>query len=105
MYDRRASQPPSDKGWGSNELLRITTAAGSVLGSFDIQYAARVQDVLEMGYAPRTNRGDDGKWRKWEAFCKSMDTSPWRTDMAANSGADPELGFSGSWRRRQAMKD
>ena len=43
MHDRRASQPPSDKGWGSNELLRITTAAGSVLGSFDIQYAARVQ--------------------------------------------------------------
>ena len=32
MYDRRASQPPSDKGWGSNELLRITTAAGSVRG-------------------------------------------------------------------------
>ena len=40
---QRSVEEPSDKGWGSNELVRITTSAGSVLGGFDVTYAARVQ--------------------------------------------------------------
>ena len=42
---QRAVEAPSEKGWGSNELLRITTSTGSVLGQggFEITYAARVQ--------------------------------------------------------------
>ena len=40
---QRSVELPSDKGWGSNELLRITTTAGAAFASFDILYAARVQ--------------------------------------------------------------
>merc|ERR1712050_280186 len=39
----RSVEPPGDKGWGSNELVRITTAASSVFGKFEINYATRVQ--------------------------------------------------------------
>jgi len=42
------------------------------------------------GYAASTRLADEGYWKRWEAFCKSINTSPWRTDMAANSGQDPE---------------
>ena len=46
--------------------------------------------MLASGYAPSTNQGDDGHWRAWEQVCRHMGTSPWRTDMAANSGMDPD---------------
>jgi len=39
----------SNKGWGSNELLRITTTSGSLLGGFNITYAARVQRRYRRG--------------------------------------------------------
>ena len=46
--------------------------------------------MLASGYADSTNRGDDGHWRAWEKFCQRMGTSPWRIDMASNSGLDVE---------------
>ena len=52
--------------------------------------AARMHEVLAAGYADSTNRGDDGHWRAWEVVCKRLGTSPWRTDMASNSGLDVE---------------
>ena len=52
--------------------------------------AARLQEALGHGYAPSTRLADEGYWKRWELFCKSIGTSPWRTDMAANSGMDPE---------------
>ena len=52
--------------------------------------AARLHEALGHGYAPSTRHADEGYWKRWEAFCKSINTSPWRTDMAANSGQDPE---------------
>ena len=52
--------------------------------------ASRMHEVLSHGYAPSTNKIDDGYWVRWAAFCKSIGTSPWRTDLMANSGLDPE---------------
>ena len=52
--------------------------------------AARLHEALGNGYAASTRRADEGYWKRWECFCKSIGTSPWRTDMAANSGMDPE---------------
>ena len=52
--------------------------------------AERMHAVLSQGYAPRTNKGDDGHWRAWEKVCKNLGTSPWRTDVQANLGIDPE---------------
>ena len=53
--------------------------------------ATRMYDMLSRGYADSTNKVDDGYWRRWEQFCvKVMGTSPYRTDVAANSGADPD---------------
>ena len=40
---QRSVELPSDQGWGSNELVRIRTDAATVVGSFEIYYAARVQ--------------------------------------------------------------
>ena len=42
---QRSVEMPSEsnKGWGSNELVRITTASDSVFGELKITYAARVQ--------------------------------------------------------------
>lgn len=52
--------------------------------------AARLHEALGHGYAASTRRNDAGYWKRWERFCKSIGTSPWRTDMAANSGQDPD---------------
>ena len=52
--------------------------------------ATRMHEALAHGYAPSTAKIDEGYWARWEAFCKSIGTSPWRVDMAANSGMDPE---------------
>ena len=52
--------------------------------------ATRLHEALDHGYAKSTRAIDEGYWKRWERFCKSIGTSPWRTDMAANSGLDPE---------------
>ena len=52
--------------------------------------AQRVQEALEQGYAKSTRDKDAGYWRSWVRFCKSVGTSPMRTDMTANSGQDPD---------------
>ena len=51
---------------------------------------ARLAALLARAYAPSTNKQDEGHWRAWEGVCAALGTSPWRTDAAANSGADPE---------------
>lgn len=38
---QRSAEAPSEKGWGSNELIRVTTNDGSLFGPID--YAVRVQ--------------------------------------------------------------
>lgn len=39
----RKIELPSEQGWGSNELVRVTTASNVLGSSFDILYAARVR--------------------------------------------------------------
>ena len=39
----------------------------------------------------RPRRKDVGHWRAWGAgVCARLGTSPWRVDVAANTGADPD---------------
>ena len=39
----RSVELPSEKGWGSNELIRVTTTSSAFGSSFDVTYATRVQ--------------------------------------------------------------
>jgi hypothetical protein len=48
---QRTVELPSEKGWGSNELIRITTDPGSL---FQIDYAARVQRRFRRANDPAT---------------------------------------------------
>ena len=50
----------------------------------------RIAQLLARAHAPSTLRQDAGHWRAWERACAYLGTSPWRTDVLANSGADPE---------------
>jgi hypothetical protein len=50
---------------------------------------SRISALMARAYAPLTNRKDAGHWRAWERVCAHMGVATWRTDMAANSGADP----------------
>jgi len=52
--------------------------------------AEQVNAALSRAYADSTNAGDDGHWRAWVRVCTHMNTSPWRTDIQANLGLDPE---------------
>ena len=66
-------------------------AAGlTVVGADGGAGAERVAGLLQLAYAPSTNRGDDGHFRAWTKACAHLGASPWRTDVAANSGADPD---------------
>lgn len=40
---QRTTELPSEKGWGSNELVRVTTTSSAFGSNFDITYAVRVQ--------------------------------------------------------------
>ena len=40
---QRTIEPPGDKGWGSNELIRVTTTSSAFGSSFNVTYATRVQ--------------------------------------------------------------
>ena len=40
---QRTTEPPSEKGWGSNDLIRVTTTSSAFGSNFDITYAVRVQ--------------------------------------------------------------
>jgi len=40
---QRRVELPNEKGWGSNELIRVTTTSSAFGSKFDITYAARVQ--------------------------------------------------------------
>ena len=68
------------------------------------EFATRMHEALASGYAPRTNKSDEATFARWEKFCTNvMGTQPWRTDVLANSGQDPE-GFQEEvflcWRQR-----
>ena len=54
---QRGVELPSEtsKGWGSNELVRVTTTAGGVFGDIKISYAARVRRRFRRGL---TDDGD-----------------------------------------------
>ena len=55
------------------------------------EFATRMHEALANGYAPRTNKSDEATFERWEKFCVNvMGTQPWRTDVLANSGQDPE---------------
>ena len=51
---QRSVELPSEQGWGSNELLRITTGASTLLGAFEIDYACRVQRRWRRATLPET---------------------------------------------------
>ena len=58
---QRSVEPPSDKGWGSNELVRITTSASTLFtASFDITYAARVQRRFRRSFTDTGERVVEG---------------------------------------------
>jgi hypothetical protein len=40
---QRSVELPNEKGWGSNELIRVTTTTSAFGSSFDVTYATRVQ--------------------------------------------------------------
>ena len=79
---------------------RAGLAVGSAFGGLGVgsvadasatsEGAARLSGYLARAYAPSTNKKDAGSFLAWERACAKMGTTPWRTDMAANSGADPD---------------
>ena len=44
--------------------------------------------LLHKAYNLKTCRRDAAAFRKWVAYCRAINTTPWRDDAAANSGAD-----------------
>ena len=56
------------------------------------QFAGLLEDMrsfMEHSYAAGTNDKDRYHWAAWVRVCSELGTPAWRTDMAANSGADP----------------
>jgi hypothetical protein len=49
----------------------------------------RVQDALSQAFAATTNKTDAYHFKAWARVCALLNTPAWRTDAAANSGADP----------------
>lgn len=92
--------PPSSTGpaqvvGASRQGVAVRAAAGLHVAGADADPGqpgtgpARLSALLSRAYAPLTNKHDAGHWRAWERACALLGTSPWRTDVAANSGADP----------------
>ena len=85
----RASLLPAPAAAGSSREAR--DAAGlTVAGAEGGAGAERISELLRRAYAPSTNRGDEGHFRAWAKACAHLGASPWRIDVAANSGADPD---------------
>jgi hypothetical protein len=53
---------------------------------------ATIGDVIDLGVPDGTLDKDDLSWRRWERFCRTAGTTPWRMNREAHSGADP-LGY------------
>jgi len=51
-------------------------------------YFQTVGDVADRGVPDNTLIKDDLSWRRWERYCITAGTTPWRMDRAAHSGAD-----------------
>ena len=51
--------------------------------------ADAVADTLSHSYAESTRSKQAGHMKKWANVCRYFDTPVWRTDRAANCGADP----------------
>jgi hypothetical protein len=45
--------------------------------------------MLAKSYNARTSARDASAFKRFSLFCRSLNTSPWRDDTAANSGLDP----------------
>jgi hypothetical protein len=46
-------------------------------------------DAASLAASPASTLSkDDGAWKRWVAYTAEMGTSPWRTDVRANSGVD-----------------
>jgi len=48
-----------------------------------------VREHMSHAFAAGTNKQDTYHWKAWSTVCALLGTPPWRTDVAANSGADP----------------
>ena len=58
-------------------------------GRIELQgLCAEVLGYLQSSSAKSTRNGDFYHWKKWEKVCVRLNTSPWRTDIAANMGLD-----------------
>ena len=87
---------PAQVGGAPRQGVTVRAAAGLHVAGADADPGqsgtgpARLSALLSRAYAPLTNKHDAGHWRAWERACALLGTSPWRTDVAANSGADPK---------------
>ena len=83
--------PPAD-GTGDRALARRRERLTVLPGDPEqrSEMVATTQAYLQRGYADSTNSKDEGHWKAWELVCDELDTSPWRTDVRANLGHDPE---------------
>ena len=45
--------------------------------------------LLARSYSPSTCKRDAAAFARWAAYCRLVNTTPWRDDAAANSGTDP----------------
>ena len=57
---QRSVEPPSDEGWGCDELVRITTAAGGIFGDTKVVKVARVKRRYRRAYADSGDRIIEG---------------------------------------------
>jgi hypothetical protein len=57
---QRSVEPPSDEGWGFNELIRITGAAGGIFGDTKVVKVARVKRRYRRAYADSGDRIIEG---------------------------------------------
>ena len=56
------------------------------------QLCKTAHSLLARSYSASTCKRDAAAFARWAAYCRVVNTSPWRDDSAANSGADP-VGF------------
>ena len=83
--------PPAD-GTGDRALARRRARLTVLPGDPEqrSEMVAATQAYLQRGYADSTNNKDEGHWKAWELVCDELGTTPWRTDVRANLGHDPE---------------
>ena len=87
--------PCEDAATGSTGIMEALSNTSSAFSlrpldpSMLLSMADAVADTLAHSYADSTREKDAGHMKKWANVCRYFDTPVWRTDRAANSGADP----------------